>query len=307
MAPAMSMQNSVAELVDNNRQVTLQPYDTMPSQAKLLIGRVMHHRMQPVVNRFIYPVFYISVDVANLGTLKNKWFGVNQRLRPLSIHFKDYGARDGTDLYAWVIDLLATHDITDVCHVWLDTFPRVFGFVFNPASFWHCYDAKGSLRAVVVEVNNTFGESHVYLLKIKDNVDLNINIPTRPLQCHKAMHVSPFCPVRGHYEFDFKFLPSHHFVKINYYDQPNAENNIQNRSDENTELIIKTAISGKAQAFTPRNLRRALLRQPFLTVGIVARIHIQALRLWLKKVPFYSKPPAPTHPVNSNLVEENES
>ncbi|AZN38204.1 DUF1365 domain-containing protein [Iodobacter ciconiae] len=255
----------------------------MMRTAYLLTGQVMHERLRPVQNRFVYPVFCLRLNLAYLGELNNRWFGVDC-WRPLSIATRDYGARDGSDLQGWMRGLLKDAAIEADGEIWLQTFPRIFGYAFNPVNFWFCHDKNGGLRAVLAEVNNTFGEHHRYLLQAAEGGDIRAD---SDLHSIKALHVSPFCPVEGHYQFCFKNSPDSAFVAIDYFDQEG--------------LLIKTAIAGRHHSFTPAHLRRALLAQPFLTLGVVAKIHWQALRLWLKRVPFYRKPQPPLHPVSHPL------
>lgn len=254
--------------------------------AYLLTGQVVHERLRPVQHRFVYPVFCLRLNLARLNELNNTWFGIN-RWRPMSVFTADYGARDGSDLEGWMRSLLHDAEIEAEGEIWLQTFPRLFGFAFNPVNFWFCHDKQGGLRAVLAEVNNTFGEHHRYLLS---NADGALIGPDSDLQSIKAMHVSPFCPVSGHYQFVFKDSAQTAFVGIDYFDPEG--------------LLIKTAIAGRRRSFTAAHLRSSLLAQPFLTLGVVFKIHWQALQLWLKRVPFYRKPAPPLHPVTKSISKE---
>lgn len=240
----------------------------------------MHERLRPVKHRFVYPVFYLRLNLARLDELNSVWFGINKR-RLVSLQTRDYGPRDGSCLYKWIRSLLTEHGISADGEILLQTFPRVFGFTFNPVSFWFCYDVQGGLRAVLAEVNNTFGQSHRYLLYVGPNKTIAYG---NVLECTKRLHVSPFCEVRGNYRFRFRQTEAASFTAIDYEDDQG--------------LLIKTFVGGHTQAMTSSTLLRALARQPFLTFGIVVRIHWQALRLWIKRVPFYSKPAAPTYSIS---------
>jgi DUF1365 family protein len=240
--------------------------------AQLVFGQVLHVRLRPVLHRFVYPVFYVRLNLAQLDTCHSPWFGVD-RWRPLAIRRRDYGARDGSSLAQWMRALLREHQIDAEGDIWLQTFPRVFGYAFNPVNFWHCHDANGRLCAVLAEVNNTFGEHHRYLLRIAPG--------RHAADAVKQLHVSPFCQVQGHYRFRFRLAGAHHCTGLDYHDADG--------------LLLKTALSGRPQALTGGAVCAALLRYPLLGLGIVARIHWQALRLWLKRVPFFAKPPAPAH------------
>ncbi|MGZ3184615.1 MAG: DUF1365 domain-containing protein [Telluria sp.] len=235
----------------------------MKAGAELVHGQVMHLRLRPRRHRFVYPVFYLRVDVARLAQLGSAWFGID-RWRPLSLRTRDYGPRDGSPLEPWIRGLLREHSLPADGAIWLQTFPRVFGYVFNPVSFWYCHAADGRLGAVLAEVNNTFGESHRYLLRI--GADGQAHAP-------KRLHVSPFCAREGGYAFRFR----DGLTRIDYHD-PDG-------------LLLRTAVGGRARPMSGAAIRAALLRFPLLGAGIVARIHWQALRLWLKGTPWYRKPP----------------
>ena len=158
--------------------------------------------------------------------------------------------------------------------VWLHCYPRVLGHTFKPVSFWYCHRADGSLRAIVVEVNNTFGERHCYLL---DRPRFG-----QELHADKVFHVSPFCPVEGGYRFRFMVNAdrSRTVARVDF--------------DDTLGPVIETSVSGTLEPATTSAIRRAVWRYPAMTLGVVARIHWQALRLWVKRVPFFRKPVPPT-------------
>lgn len=273
-------------------------------RSRLLIGHVLHTRLRPIVHRFRYPVFCLRLDLAELAQLQGAVFGIN-RWRPLSLYFKDYGPRDGSDLQTWARQLLAQHGIAADGRISLQTFPRIFGFAFNPISLWYCERADGALMAVLAEVNNTFGEHHFYLLHSNDGTPLDAH---SQLQAKKMMHVSPFCQVKGSYRFRFRERPEHSLCQINYFDGADSPT---------STALIHTAISGQLQVFSQASVLRALLKQPLLTLGVVVRIHWQALLLWRKRVPFFGasksnprlavpcaqtqNPAATSHPVLPNI------
>ena len=149
----------------------------------------------------------------------------------------------------------------------------MLGYTFKPVSFWYCHRPDGSLRAIVVEVNNTFGERHCYLL----------DTPAygAELKAIKAFHVSPFCTVEGNYRFRFlvNAARTRTVVRIDYDDALGA--------------LLQTSVSGVLEPVTAPALRRALWQHPAMTLAIIARIHWQAIRLWTKRVRYIGKPAAP--------------
>jgi DUF1365 family protein len=244
----------------------------MGFSSNVIVGKVMHQRLRPVLHRFVYPIFFIRVNLAETDRLGSSVFGIN-RLRLMSLYFKDYGPRDGSDLLIWIRQLLKKNSIHADGDIFLQTMPRIFGYAFNPVSIWYCHDSQGQLVAVLTEVNSTFGEHHLYLLQEENSQGIQKN---STLTSQKMMHVSPFCEVKGSYEFRFDERANSCLVKIDYKDPE--------------ETLINTAIRGKKIAFNNANLIKVLLRQPFLTIGVMWRIHWQALLLWRKRVPFFRQP-----------------
>lgn len=254
--------------------VTPQPWSLTPS---VCFGAVMHERHTVANNRFVYPVAFLRVPLSNLATLRAPLLGVERR-GIFSLRSADHGPRDGSPLLPWVRSLLAEHGLSRHAdgEVVLHTMPRVFGYVFNPVSFWFCHDRVGQLRVVLAEVNNTFGETHRYLVF---HPDIRPIEPGETLHARKVFHVSPFFPVQGEYRFCFDSRDGLNAVSIDYYDDG--------------EKQLSTRVGGRAQALDGAAMWRWLLRYPLMTFGVVFRIHFQALRLWSKKVRFHRKPPPP--------------
>ncbi|WP_250494406.1 DUF1365 domain-containing protein [Caballeronia sp. GAWG1-1] len=241
--------------------------------ARLLTGRVMHERLRPVHHRFEYPVCYVSCDLARLGEVKRAWFGIDQ-VRPFAFFQRDFGPRDGSDLQTWMRARLADAAIPADGEIRLLSIPRVFGHAFNPVSFWFCHDRAGNLRALYADVRNTFGEHRGYLLSAPDHAPI---VDDTELACRKTLHVSPFCDVDGDYAFRVRRHGDRLSVAIDYRDRDG--------------LLIRTAIGLKARPLTGPLALRTLLSQPLLAVAVVARIYWQALRLWIKRVPFHGRHP----------------
>ena len=251
----------------------------MNDRPQLFLGHVMHRRLRPVVNSFVYPVFFVRLPVRDLASANCGIFGVD-RANILSFRQGDHGARDGSPLLPWIEAMLKDRGLSADGEIVLQTFPRVFGIVFNPVSFWYCHERGGALIAILAEVNNTFGGTHSYLLhgRGKPLVD------GEELVAEKVFHVSPFNEIEGGYRFRFHLRRSVPLARIDY-------------DDADGELLL-TSISGKARGWGTAALAGALLRMPLLTGGVIFRIHWQALKLWLKGVPFRGVrvPPAPISP-----------
>ena len=251
----------------------------MDTSPRLFLGHVMHRRLRPKVNAFVYPVFYVQLPLRHLDSANCGIFSVDRR-NLLSFRTADHGPRDGGPLLPWIEALLRERGLPCDGEIVLQTFPRVLGYVFNPVSFWYCHDAAGQLVAILAEVNNTFGGTHSYLLHragspLRDGEEFT---------AEKLFHVSPFNEIEGGYRFRFQLERPVQLARIDY-------------DDAEGELLL-TSISGKPQAWSARALFAAFLRMPLLTLGVITRIHWQALKLWVRGVPFRG-----AHPVNHSLQE----
>lgn len=274
------------------------------AQPQLCFGQVLHERLLPIQHRFAYRVFFLRLPLRAIARQPSllqvsAWLSYN-RFNLLSYFDSDHGDQAGIGQHGlpWLDTLLAQHGIEDADgEVWLHTFPRVLGYVFNPVSFWFCERRDGSLRAVVCEVNNTFGERHIYLLEHAKGVAWGSE-----LSANKVFHVSPFNEVQGDYRFKFvRRLPPEkaenvadqlgHYLSCVDYETASG-------------LTLKTSIAGRAEPLSKPAVRRALLSYPMMTIGVVLRIHWQALQLWWKGQPFHRKPVPPLTPVTHSLPDE---
>jgi len=246
----------------------------MATSPQLVLGQVMHRRLRPAGNHFVYPVFYVQLPLRRLAEAQCALFSLD-RWNLLSFHRRDHGPRDGSPLLPWIESILRRHGLPADGEILLQAFPRVLGYVFNPVSFWFCHDRSGNLIAVLAEVNNTFGGTHSYLLHAGGQV-LHDN---SRLQATKLFHVSPFCTVEGRYRFRFRQSSALRHARIDY-DDPQGP-------------LLLTSISGRPRGWGNRPLLGAFLRMPLLTSGVITRIHWQALKLWIKQVPFHGARVAP--------------
>lgn len=249
--------------------------------ATLYFGKVMHKRLKPVTHALSYSVFSVLVDPDRLAEMDRDMslFGHN-RWAPVSIHDRDYGRRDGTPIRSWVEESLQAQGI-DLRGgpLRLLTFPRLWGYAFNPISLHFCYDSDESLRAILYEVSNTFGESHGYLIPVDGPESGIVHQETR-----KVFHVSPFIGMDCRYRFAIR--------------PPDNKLAIQIRqSDAKDTPLLVARHTGRGQPLTDRAVVAAIARHPLMTVKVVAGIHWEALRLWLKGMPFHTKPPRPVEHV----------
>ncbi len=264
------------------------------AQAELCRGRVFHKRFRPVAHQFSYSVFFLRLPLSRIDEIGNRWLS-RDRFNLLSFAMRDHGPRDGSSLEAWMRGLLAREGIESADgEIVLQTFPRLLGYVFNPVSVWYCFDSAGQLRAALAEVSNTFGERHNYLVAHADQRPI---LAGDWLMSKKVFHVSPFCEVKGHYHFRFEQVAGRAFAEIDYFD---AE-------DAGAARLMVTTLHGAPEALTSQSALRAFLGHPLMTFGVVARIHWQALKLWLKRVPFFTKPMPPSLSTTHQLTQPRQT
>lgn len=235
----------------------------------LFEGQVNHERLKPFRHQFLYKVFYLRFPISKMNELKSVFFSVNS-FNLFSIYEKDY--LDGSDrsLVAKIKDVFLAEGIIVKGEIELQTFPRILGYGFNPVSFWRIYDENKKLQYVLAEVNNTFGDRHYYLIEDPKYNHMH--------QSFKQFHVSPFFDIKG--EYHFGFTPKK--VTINYFDS------------DNQDYFFKSSITEiKSMNFEGKNLLRIFFKYPFFSFMVIYRIHWQALKLYLKKAEFFTRPNPP--------------
>lgn len=241
---------------------------------QVLFGQVMHQRLFPRRNGFRYGIYYLCLPLSRLEELDDGWrFGLDGG-GVMGFSRRDHGPLDGGSLRDWAQALLARHGISAAGEIMLVAMPRVFGHVFNPVSFWLCHDAQGRLAAVICEVNNTFGERHCYVCHAAEGGDI---AQGAEVVAEKAFHVSPFLPREGRYRFRFEVSPQRFAVRIDY-----------DAADGRPQLL--TSLAGRLEPWSRTTLRRAFWRYPAVAGVALWRIHLHALRLWLKGVAYIPKP-----------------
>lgn len=255
-----------------------------PSEAALYRGRVMHARLIPFRHRFVYRVFTMLLDLDALPELarRSRVFRHN-RFGLLSFHDRDHGPRDGRPLRPWVEAAMARAGVEpDGGPIRVLCFPRLWGYVFNPLTIYFVHAAgDGRLRGVLYEVKNTFGDQHGYAVKVDGDPAAGPVIHRRD----KGFYVSPFIGMASTYRFRLAVPDERLSVMIR-------------QTVPEGELLVAT-LTGERRPFTDASLLRAVAAHPLMTAKVIAAIHWEALRLWLKGATFHRRAPPPAHDVSA--------
>ena len=235
--------------------------------AALYVGDVMHARLKPAGHRFSYRVMSLLVDLDRLEVAdrQSMLFGVNRRAL-YSFYEADHGDRDGSSLRAYAQRCAAEHgmDLTNG-RVLLLCYPRLMGYTFNPLSVYFCYHANGEPALVIYEVRNTFGDIHAYPLPVEPG---NISPAGIRQTQDKRFYVSPFVEMAMRYHFRVT--------------TPNDRLKLRILETDSEGPLLSATFSGRRRSLASKELLRSFFSLPLVTLKVMAAIHWEALRLWLK-------------------------
>lgn len=251
----------------------------MTARVDHIAGQTYHGRKGSVENAFRYSIDYVLLD-AEAAIDGPSLFKRNRR-GFTGLNDRDHGGPPKIGRGArWVREVLAQHQIAGVAKIELLAQPRVLGHVFNPVSFWLCRRGDGALVTVIAEVSNTFGDRHSYLCC---HPDLRPIDPGDTLTSQKVFHVSPFQPVEGGYKFRFDISEARIGIWIDYTSARGG--------------LIAT-LTGRRKPLTNRAILGFALRRPFGARRVLALIHWQAVKLWIKGAGFRPRPTPPEKEVS---------
>ncbi len=243
--------------------------------SKIYVGEVSHARLKPIKNIFKYPLPFFAFNLNALEDLDKELplFSYNKK-NVVSLYDADYVKGFGT-IYEKVLKLLEDKPYQkEITHIFLVTNPRYFNYIFNPVSFFYCYNADDEVVCIIAEVNNTFHERHFYILDQENKVpDQNVWVFGK----RKAFHVSPFNDMEGTYIFSFTEIAESIKIQI-----------LLNKEEE---PFLFAQLKGRSQKLNHTNLRALLLRKPMTAMLNYPRILQQAANLYLRKgLNVYVKP-----------------
>ncbi len=234
-------------------------------------GFVTHKRFKPKKHFFTYKTFSLLIDLKEVKNLekKIKFFSYN-KFNILSFYDIDHGQRDGSSLVVWVKNILTKAKINiGTGTIKLLCYPRFFGYVFNPLSIFYCYDDNSNLKAILYEVKNTFNEQHTYVFPASKSSNLILH------KCNKKFYVSPFMEMKTFY--NFRLL------------KPGKILNVFIKQRDNQGTLLTACQAGKRIEITSKNLFVQFLSHPLMSFKVIAAIHFEAFRLWLKGVKYVQK------------------
>ncbi|CUH79929.1 DUF1365 domain-containing protein [Tropicibacter naphthalenivorans] len=248
------------------------------TQVDLIAGHTYHGRKGAIDNAFRYSVDYVLLDAE--GPIEGPSLFSRNRSNFASVQDRDHGGPPKQGRGApWAREVLASQGVA-FDRLRLLTQPRLLGHVFNPVSFWLAYRGT-DLMAVIAEVSNTFGDRHSYVCLRGDGAPIQ---PSDRITAEKIFHVSPFQPIEGTYTFRFDIGTDRVGIWIEY-------------GRENGGLIA--TLCGARVPLTNRGLLRSALRRPFGARRVLALIHWQALKLWLKGARYRTRPEPPESEVSA--------
>ncbi|KPK22384.1 MAG: chromosome partitioning protein ParA [Nitrospira bacterium SG8_3] len=248
-------------------------------------GWVRHRRFEPKAHTFTYPVVYAYLDLDELDhVFEGRWLWSTTSPAPIRFRRMDYLGDSTVSLKAAVreriereTDHFPSGPIRVLSHL------RHFGFSFNPVSFYYCFDSTDRfVETIVAEITNTpWSERHAYVLPRNDRLSQSEELHFR---FEKVFHVSPFMPMNLQYDWAFETPDQHLMVHMKNLDHDRT--------------MFDAMLTLERQPINSFTCARALIRYPMMPIKVMSAIYWQALKLFLKRIPFYSHPSTLKHPTH---------
>ncbi|MEP7352231.1 MAG: DUF1365 domain-containing protein [Acidobacteriota bacterium] len=248
-------------------------------ESALYFGTLRHRRFRPVPHEFHYNLFMAFLDIDRIPEVMSRsLFSSYNRTNWASFQQRDHFGDPRQSLRQRLMEDAAAQGITlPTGPIFLLTHLRYLGYNFNPISLFYCFDSKGTVTAILAEVNSTFGERHNYWLSSANQMEAHNSLR---FKCPKAMHVSPFLGMDLSYDFALTPPNDHLVAHMSTIDDATATDG----------ALFDATLTLERRPWTAPELRRGLLRHPWMTAKVIGAIHWQALRLYRKGVPVYSHP-----------------
>ena len=245
----------------------------------IYLGKVFHTRLKPKKHSFNYNVFYLNIELKEFKKKKLPFFLSYNKLNIFSLYDKDHGPLNCTNIDAWIRNLIKINKIKeDIKKIYLLTFPRVLGYVFNPLSVYSCLDKNNQIVIQIYEVHNTFNQRFFYIVKNSFLKKNHKNV------YKKKFHVSPFLSMKGSYKFKSFWIEKKLSLIVEYF-------------SKNEKFFA--SFTGTERKLNNLNLILYFFKIPFMTLKIIIGIHFEAIILYIKGVKFYKCP----RPHNINFIK----
>ena len=240
-------------------------------------GQIRHRRFSPAIHEFNYKLYLAYIDLDELDSVFDKrWFWSSKRPALARLKRDDYIGDSALSIKNAVNKRVLEETGNEIeGRVRMLTHLRYFGYVFNPVTFYYCFDKTDNyVKTVVAEITNTpWKERHAYLIEEQAEKNSRTGLTATP---KKQLHVSPFWGMDHDYEW--------------FFSQPEDALNVNMKNFKDGKKVFNVTLNLKRRAFTNSGLFKAISRFPFITLMVVYRIHWQAFILYIKRAPFFTHP-----------------